>query len=153
VKCKQHHSTQDCTKLPSEPPTYVNCGGAHPANYSGCPDYQKLLATRTRKPLLSNSKPTQSPSQRIQFPTLNKPRHAQRQERTWAQVAAATTTTTEEQTLPTILKSLKTLFSSLNLQLLCTSLHSLASNLTNATNPLDKIMFIVDTFVSCFSSP
>ena len=137
----------------SEPPKCVNCGGAHPANYSGCSEYKKLLATRTRKPLIPNSKPTQSPLQRTQFPTLNKPRHAQRKERTWAQVAAATTTTTEEQTLPTILRSLKTIFSSLNLQLLCTSLHSLASNLLNATNPLDKIMLIVDTFVSCLSSP
>lgn len=39
VKCKHHHSTQDCTKLPPNPQSVSTVGGAHPANYSGCPEY------------------------------------------------------------------------------------------------------------------
>jgi PAX-interacting protein 1 len=49
VKCKQAHQTQSCQKPPSEPPACVNCGGEHPANYTGCPVYQKVLEARTRK--------------------------------------------------------------------------------------------------------
>jgi hypothetical protein len=63
VKCDQPHQTQSCPKLPSEPPSCVNCGGAHPANYSGCPVYKKILESRTRKqPPPHYRPPQQSPS-------------------------------------------------------------------------------------------
>jgi hypothetical protein len=55
VKCNKAHSTQDCKKQPSDPPVCENCGGEHPANYSGCPEYQKRLAARTRKPTLNKA--------------------------------------------------------------------------------------------------
>ena len=49
AKCTKNHNTQECTKQKSDAPTRVNCGGPHPANFSGCPEYQKILLARTQK--------------------------------------------------------------------------------------------------------
>ena len=43
VKCDQSHASKDCTKPASTPPKCTNCGGDHPANFSGCPRYQQQL--------------------------------------------------------------------------------------------------------------
>lgn len=39
VKCAKNHLTQDCTKTREEPATCANCGGPHPASYTGCIKY------------------------------------------------------------------------------------------------------------------
>jgi hypothetical protein len=153
VKCQQHRPTEECSKHPTEPSSCINCGGAHPANYSGCPEYKKQLATRQRKPLLTPSKPSPPTPHSTQFPALSQHHPPQRNTRTWAHVASNSTATAGEHTLPNILGSLKTIFSSSNIQLLCTSLQSLATNLTQAVNPLDKTMLIVESIMSCFSAP
>ncbi|GFU36107.1 nucleic-acid-binding protein from transposon X-element [Trichonephila clavipes] len=36
LKCSQSHLTRDCTKKPDAPAKCANCGGPHPANFSGC---------------------------------------------------------------------------------------------------------------------
>ncbi|GFX72062.1 nucleic-acid-binding protein from transposon X-element [Trichonephila clavipes] len=36
LKCSQSHLTRDCTKKPDAPAKCTNCGGPHPANFSGC---------------------------------------------------------------------------------------------------------------------
>jgi len=44
VKCDQQHASKDCTKSASSPPKCVNCGGDHPANFTGCPQYLQQLS-------------------------------------------------------------------------------------------------------------
>jgi hypothetical protein len=39
AKCDQQHASKDCTKPTTSPPKCVNCGGDHPANFTGCPQY------------------------------------------------------------------------------------------------------------------
>lgn len=43
VKCNEQHLTKDCLKQKDEPAKCYNCGGPHPANYTGCPVYIKYL--------------------------------------------------------------------------------------------------------------
>lgn len=43
LKCAGKHQTKDCTKPPTVPAKCVNCGQAHPANYTGCEAYKKAL--------------------------------------------------------------------------------------------------------------
>lgn len=37
LKCAENHLTQTCIKPKTTPAKCCNCGGPHPANYSGCP--------------------------------------------------------------------------------------------------------------------
>lgn len=39
IKCGADHASATCTRPTMEPCTCANCGGAHPANYQGCPEY------------------------------------------------------------------------------------------------------------------
>ncbi|KAG8239611.1 hypothetical protein J437_LFUL019310 [Ladona fulva] len=41
VKCDLGNFTRECVKPNAEPAVCANCGGKHPANYRGCPVYQK----------------------------------------------------------------------------------------------------------------
>ncbi|GFU38885.1 probable RNA-directed DNA polymerase from transposon X-element [Trichonephila clavipes] len=43
LKCSQSHLTRDCTKKPDAPAKCANCGGPHPANFSGCEKNPKNL--------------------------------------------------------------------------------------------------------------
>ncbi|GFV59450.1 nucleic-acid-binding protein from transposon X-element [Trichonephila clavipes] len=43
LKCSQSHLTRDCTKKPDAPAKCANCGGPHPANFSGCEKNPKKL--------------------------------------------------------------------------------------------------------------
>lgn len=40
VKCDGSHLTEACLKPVDQPPKCTLCGGAHPANYRGCPAYK-----------------------------------------------------------------------------------------------------------------
>jgi len=46
VKCGQQHHTITCKKTRDEPAKCANCGGAHPANYRGCPAFPKPRIAR-----------------------------------------------------------------------------------------------------------
>ncbi|GFY31977.1 nucleic-acid-binding protein from transposon X-element [Trichonephila clavipes] len=37
LKCSGSHLTADCKKSMKSPAKCANCGGPHPANFSGCP--------------------------------------------------------------------------------------------------------------------
>lgn len=43
VKCPKNHLTQDCDKEPDAPPICTNCTGPHPANFTGCPAYNRYV--------------------------------------------------------------------------------------------------------------
>nr|CAH7734774.1 unnamed protein product [Callosobruchus chinensis] len=51
LKCADEHWTNACTKTRDTPAKCVNCLGAHPANYSGCPEYKKKLEVVDEKRL------------------------------------------------------------------------------------------------------
>lgn len=42
IKCGDNHASDKCTLNRTDPCKCVNCGGQHPANYRGCPAFQKL---------------------------------------------------------------------------------------------------------------
>lgn len=46
VKCGQNHDTITCQKPITVPPTCALCQGEHPANYRGCPVYNKIKSKR-----------------------------------------------------------------------------------------------------------
>ena len=150
VKCDKSHQTQQCTKRPTDPPKCINCGGEHPANYSGCPTIKKILDSRKHKqPTHQHTHPQQPPT-RAHFPPLRQPRNVQHHERTWAHVAAHTTGPPEDTSLPSLLGSLKSILTALNLQNIGVALRTLATRLTETRAPMDKMMLIVETLLTCF---
>ncbi|GFV16031.1 nucleic-acid-binding protein from transposon X-element [Trichonephila clavipes] len=52
LKCSQSQLTRDCTKTPDAPAKCANCGGPHPANFSGCEKNPKNL--KSSKPPTKN---------------------------------------------------------------------------------------------------
>lgn len=48
VKCAKNHNSRVCNKQPDAPPKCVNCSGAHPANYRGCPKYEAAVQRRNQ---------------------------------------------------------------------------------------------------------
>jgi hypothetical protein len=150
LKCKQAHQTQSCRKPPSEPPACVNCGGEHPANYTGCPVYKKVLESRTRKRLTPPNRTSQQSLSRTSFPSLGQPQRNNNTARTWAQVGAQNPDRQEETSLPSLLGALKSILSSLNLQTIGVALRTLATRLQDANNPLDQMMLILETIMTCY---
>lgn len=70
VKCAGEHFAADCSKTTRDTPaTCINCGGAHPANYRGCPSYPKMARQR---PAARNAPPSVESSPKA-WPTLKKP--------------------------------------------------------------------------------
>lgn len=56
VKCAQNHHTRDCTKPRETPPKCYNCGGEHPANFTGCPNFPtETQSTNNPPPAPSNN--------------------------------------------------------------------------------------------------
>jgi hypothetical protein len=150
VKRKQAHQTQSCQKPPSEPPACVNCGGEHPANYTGCPIYKKVLESRTRKRLTPPNRTSQQALSRTYFPSLGQPQRNINTARTWAQVVLQNPDRQEETSLPSLLGALKSILSSLNLQTIGVALRTLATRLQDANNPMDKMMILLETMMTCF---
>jgi hypothetical protein len=66
------------------------------------------------------------------------------------QVAAQNPDRQEETSLPSLLGALKSILSSLNLQSIGVALRILATRLQDTNNPLDKMMLIVETMMTCF---
>lgn len=48
VKCLGNHFYKDCPKNPNTPPTCVNCGEHHSANFRGCKSYIELKQAQSR---------------------------------------------------------------------------------------------------------
>lgn len=46
VKCGEEHFTEDCKKDRNAPAICALCSDNHPANYKGCPEYQKYMKSR-----------------------------------------------------------------------------------------------------------
>ena len=151
VKCDKSHSTQDCQKPATAPPKCVNCGGEHPANHTGCPVYIKQLESRNRRLPRPSTRSNHQPLTQSQFPPLRQPTEAKRQAPTWAQVTSKQSSPQDTQTLPSIIDSLKSILSTLNLQRVCVALRTLANQLQAAQNPMDKTLIIVDTIMGFFT--
>lgn len=63
MKCAGNHPTRDCQKRRDSPATCVNCGGAHVANYKGCPAYKSACSrVNVIKPAPYEKKTHTSPS-------------------------------------------------------------------------------------------
>jgi hypothetical protein len=73
VKCDQPHAMWECKKPTGMPLNCVNCGGAHPGNFTSCPSYQQLNFLHQQQPRLP--KPTTPVFQfkQAHFPTLKPP--------------------------------------------------------------------------------
>ena len=163
VKCDKPHPTKTCTKLPNTPPTCVNCHGTHPANFTGCPYYIQNLQNRQRNitcPHPSkqtwNNIHTSFQYQQSTFPTL-KPSHTESNHNEHGPKHSPppnpTTppTITTQQSMGTIMDSLKSILSMFDIQKFGTLLRTLAFQLQNITDPMTKLVTIIDTLVTYFA--
>lgn len=128
----------------------LTVGGEHPANYSGCLTFKKILDSRNHKQPTHQYRPPQQPPTRAQFPPLRQPRKVQQHERTWAHIAAHATGPQEQPSLPSLLGSIKSILASLNLQNIGVALRTLATRLPEAKAPMDKLMLIFETLITFF---
>lgn len=58
VRCGEEHFARDCPRPLEEPATCANCGGAHPANHTACPQFKREIRNkRAGTVALSQNKP------------------------------------------------------------------------------------------------
>ena len=91
---------QECKQPIGTPPKCVNCGGAHPANFTDCPSYQQLNLRQLCLPKLT------TPAfqfKQAHFPALKLPTSPLQQHKTWVQTASQTTTPTDPQSLNSVM--------------------------------------------------
>ena len=158
VKCNQPHATKDCTKPAGAPPTCVNCNGDHPANFTGCPQYQLQLQSTYRsahQQLRQVNKPqTTSPQfhyQKSAFPPLQSTHVQFQPSQTWARVTAQSSTPRKSQSYSSTFDTLKSILAMFDLNKLSTQLCALAQQLREANDPITKIVAVIDTIVNCLS--
>jgi hypothetical protein len=150
VKCDGHHSTKDCPKPTTAQRKCVNCGGEHPANHEGCPEYIKRLETRRRRISSPSTGTSQIPPASSQFPPLRSPPMANRKSSTWAQVASKPHPPLDTTSFPSLVDSVKSILTSFNLHSIGATLRTLALRLQETRNPMDKIILLVDTILGYF---
>jgi len=157
VKCDLSHASKDCTKPASTPPKCTNCGGDHPAKFSVCPQYQKQLhytqRTANQQHQMRSPQPTLPPfrPQQAPFPGLKTPQPSPSPPRTWAHVTAQSPNSQNQQPLSSVLDSTKSILSMFDFHKLCTQLRSLALQLQETSDPITKLMAVIDMVVSCLS--
>ena len=158
AKCDLSHASKDYTNPASTLQKCTNCGGDHPANFSGCPRYQQQLhytqrtvnqqrQMRSPQPTLPPFRPQQAP-----FPALKTPHPSPSPPRTWAHVVAQSPNSQNQQPLRSVFDSIKAILSMSDFHKLCTQLRSLALQLQETSDPITKLVAIIDTVVSCLSS-
>ena len=160
VKCDQPHPTKNCTKSTDTAPKCTNCKGPHPANFTGCPIYikqvQNLQQSNRRSPSPRQTT-KQAPSlysyHQTQFPVIKNTTPPPPQQLTWAQVTSQTNRTTPPPTSPSITDSIKFILTLFDYQKLFTQLRSLQIQLQSTSDPITKLISIIDTIISCFSTP
>lgn len=84
VKCGGEHDNRTCKKQPNSPPKCGLCGGAHTANYKGCPEYKSLTKNRpTAVPANRNQSDQPIPPVRRHPSATDRP---EQQDRTYADI-------------------------------------------------------------------
>lgn len=71
VKCGETHASNSCVKPLEVTPKCCNCGGAHTANYRGCPFYINLL--KQKEPQPRNPKNHENQNKTVTLLTLANP--------------------------------------------------------------------------------
>jgi len=159
VKCNQLHATKDCMKPVCTPPKCANCGGDHPANFSGCPRYQQQLHHNQRTATqqlhqMRVPKPTSPPFryQQSNFPVLQTPHPPPRPPHTWAHITARLSYAPNQQPFSSALDSMKSILTMFDLSKLCVQLRSLALHLQETNDPIAKLVAVIDAVIGCLST-
>ena len=159
VKCDQPNATKDCTKPVGTPTKCVNCGGDHPAKFSGCPRYQQQLHHTQRMATqqlhqMRDPKPTAPPFryQQSNFPVLPTPHPSHRPPHTWAHITARSSNTPNQQPFSSALDSIKSILTMFDLSKLCVQLRSLALHLQKTNDPIVKLVAVIDAVIGCLST-
>ena len=141
------------------PPKCVNCGGEHPANYTGFPQYLRQLYhsphihnLQQRKPHNTKTSSPQFQYLQAQFPALKTPQPATSQQQSWAQAATLTSANSSQQPISSVFESLRTIMNTFNLHHLCTQMRLLAVKLQETNDLITKLVTVIDTIVDCFSA-
>ena len=150
--------SKDCTKPASSPPKCVNCGGDHPANLTGCPQYLQLNYTqrnnypqqRQAHSMKTSNQPFQY--QQSQFSALKTHQPSSSHQQTWAQAASRTSTISTQQPISSVFKSIRAIMAMFNLQKLSTQMRLLATKLQETDDPVTKLVAVIDAVVDCFST-
>ena len=150
VKCDQPHVTRECKQPIGTPPKCVNCGGAHPANFTDCPSYQQLNLHQRQPCLLKLTTPAFHFKQAY-FPAFKPPTFPLQQHKTRTQAASQPTTPMDPQSLNSVLETVKSILAMFDIPKLCQTLLSLVPQLQMTSDPLSKIMVVLDAVVTWFS--
>ena len=151
VKCDQPHPTQECKQPIGTPPKCVDCGGTHPANFTDRPSYQQLNVRQWQLCLPKLTTPAFQFKQ-AHFPALKPPTFPLQQHKTWAQTASQPTTPMDPQSLNAVFETVKSILAMFDIPKLCQTLLSLVLQLQTTSDPLSKIMVVLDAVVAWFLS-
>jgi hypothetical protein len=156
VKCDQLHASKDCTKRVGTPRN-VSTASANSSNFSGCPGINNFTIPNgqptNQQRQMRCPKPTQPSfrNQQARFPSLKTPQPSPSPPHTWAHIAAQSTNSQNQQLLSSVFDSKKLIFNMFNFHILCTQLRSLALQLQETSDPITKLVTVIDTVVGCLS--
>jgi hypothetical protein len=82
------------------------------------------------------------------FPAFKPPTFPLQQHKTWAQTASQPTTPMDPQSLNSVLETVKSIHAMFDVPKLCQTLRSLVLQLQMTSDPLSKIMVVLDAVVT-----
>jgi hypothetical protein len=103
---------------------------------------------------MQNAKPapTSFNYPQTQFPALKTSAPPLSQQSTWVQVTSRSAKPTTAQPLSSVADTIKALLALFDYQKLCVQLRSLLIQLQESTDPITKLVAIIDTIITCFST-
>ena len=110
--------------------------------YSKDSQQRQMLSPKATLPHFEASRPS---SRRSKPHTLHQP------SRTWAHIAAQSTNSQNQQPLSSVLVSIKPILTMFNFHKLCTQLPPLALKLQETSDPITRLVAVIDTVVGCLT--
>lgn len=154
VKCAGNHLTNSCDKNVTETPLCINCKEQHPANFRGCPVYERQLKLKRNYPVVQNSKDKYITNKfaglnKDQYPALNKNDNNDIPQNTptWPRTSNnenLNNTTTSDTDILTIIKSL---LNSFNLSKLLSIIKPTLIKLYNAKDSISKVSVLLEALM------
>jgi hypothetical protein len=157
VKCDQQRASKDCSKPTGSPPQCTNCGGEHPANFTGCPQYiQQLNYIQRNNPQqrLSRITTQRNPPFRYQkhsSPNLS-PQPTPTSQQSWAKVTSLPTSEHTQQSTSSVIESIREIIALFNFQQISTQMRHLAIKLQETGDPINKLVAVIDMVVNCLAT-
>lgn len=141
VKCGQNHSSKECQKKPTEPPTCANCKQSHPANYRKCEKFLAYANGRNRYSHIESRQYSANVNDR-DFPPLPKSTYSNQVRQPWHPISQ----TNDESC--SIFSELKEMIQFVKHMFL--NLRSIFNDIKKESDPITRLLMLGDGLCNAF---